>query len=74
LLGVEGESAAIIKKYGAGLCFVPEDRADFLHQLDRLAGDPDLYAECQANCGALAAAYDRRALAGGMLEVLRALV
>jgi len=71
LLGVEGESEAIIKKYGAGLCFVPEDREDFLHQLSRLATDTDLYAACRANCAPLAAAYDRGALAARMLEVLR---
>jgi len=71
LLGVEGESEAIIKKYGAGLCFVPEDRAHFLQQLERLATDQKLYAECRANCRPLAAAYDRGRLAGDMLRVLR---
>lgn len=71
LLGVEGESEAIIKKYGAGLCFIPEDRDDFLRQLNQLATEEEVYAQCKANCGPLAKAYDREALAGHMLEVLR---
>jgi glycosyltransferase involved in cell wall biosynthesis len=71
LLGVEGESQAIIEKYGAGLCFIPEDRDDFLRQLNRLVTAEAVYAKCKANCGPLAAAYDREVLAGQMLEVLR---
>lgn len=74
LLGVQGESEAIIRKYGAGLCFVPEDREDFLCQLNRLATNEGVYAECRENCTPLAAAYDRRALAGRMLEVLRGVI
>jgi len=74
LLGVEGESEAIIKKYGAGLCFVPEDREDFLRQLRRLVEDEALYQTCKTNCALLAANYDRRALAARMLDVLRGIV
>lgn len=71
LLGVEGESQAIIEKFGAGLTFEPENKAAFLSQLTRLATDPELYARLQQNCAALAAAYDRNALAERMLGVLR---
>jgi glycosyltransferase involved in cell wall biosynthesis len=74
LLGVEGESEAIIKKYDAGLCFIPEDRDDFLRQLGRLATDETLYASCRDNCAALARDYDRDKLAGDMLAVLRGVV
>ncbi|MFK8164592.1 MAG: glycosyltransferase family 4 protein [Lewinella sp.] len=70
LLGVEGESEAIIKKYGAGLCFIPEDQDDFLRQLNRFAVE-EIYAECKANCALLAEDYDRGVLAAQMLEVLR---
>lgn len=70
LLGVEGESQAIIEKYGAGLCFEPENKADFLRQLSRLATDSALYARCQDNCTLLAHDYDRKKLAGDMLAVL----
>jgi len=71
LLGVEGESEAIIRKYGAGLCFLPEDGDDFLHQLNRLATEGAIYRACQQHCQALAEAYDRNALAREMLAVLQ---
>ena len=71
LLGVEGESQAIIEKYGAGLCFEPENKADFLRQLRRLVTEPDLYAKLQQNCVALATDYDRSKLAADMLKILR---
>lgn len=74
LLGVEGESQAIIEKYQAGCCFEPENKADFLHQLSRLATDEQLYARLQENGTELAAAYDRNALAATMLDELRALL
>lgn len=70
LLGVEGESREIIEKYGAGLCFIPEDRVDFLKQLNRLATDKELYERLQENCTTLANNYDRNKLAGDMLAVL----
>lgn len=72
LLGVEGESEAIIKKYGAGLCFIPEDSDDFLRQLNRLATEPATYRACQQDCNSLAEAYDRNVLAREMLVVLQA--
>lgn len=74
LLGVEGESEAIIKKYGAGLCFIPEDETDFLRQLNRLATDEALHRECRDNCSALAGDYDRDVLGRRMLEVLKDVV
>ncbi|MBC6994156.1 glycosyltransferase family 4 protein [Neolewinella lacunae] len=74
LLGVQGESQAIIERYGAGRCFRPEDEVDFLRQLRKLSEDPVLYARCQANCAALAAAYDRKTLALEMLGALREVV
>lgn len=70
LLGVEGESQAIIEKYGAGLCFIPENERDFHRQLLRLVTDPQLYATCRENCAALAEDYDRGKLAADMLNVL----
>jgi glycosyltransferase involved in cell wall biosynthesis len=73
LLGVQGESEAIIKKYGAGLCFLPESRKDFLKQLEALATNPDVYAQCQANCSPLAEDHNRRNLAGQMYTYLKAL-
>jgi len=71
LLGVEGESQAIIEKYGAGCAFEPENKADFLEKLQKLTTDPEYYAECQENCTRLAADYDRNALADRMLGELK---
>ncbi len=70
LLGVEGESAALIHAYGAGLCFEPENQADFLQQLARLYAEEALYIDCQAGCRRLARDFDRRELAGKMFELL----
>ena len=71
LLGVEGESKAIVEMYGAGLCFEPENRGDFLRQLNRLITDRALYEQCRENCKQLAADFDRPALARKMLAGLR---
>ncbi|MEZ5058260.1 MAG: glycosyltransferase family 4 protein, partial [Saprospiraceae bacterium] len=68
LLGVEGEAKGIIDQYGAGLCFEPENEADFLHQLERLDGET--YQRCQAGCRALVKDFDRKVLADKMLKVL----
>lgn len=70
LLGVEGESQAIIEQYGAGLCFEPENQEHFLEQLERLRANPDLYEQCVRNCAPLAKDFDRRFLAGEMLKIL----
>jgi glycosyltransferase involved in cell wall biosynthesis len=74
LLGVEGESQEIIERYGAGLCFTPEDESDFLRQLNRLATEEDLYATCRENCTNLARDYDRGKLASNMLAVIKSAV
>jgi glycosyltransferase involved in cell wall biosynthesis len=71
LLGVEGESKAIIEKYGAGIAFEPENKADFLDKLSKLTIDFAYYAECQNNCTYLAADYDRNVLANAMLAELK---
>lgn len=69
LLGVEGQAQQIIEQYGAGLCFVPEDRASFLATLDAIT-DPAAQPALVSGCDALAAAYDRRRLAARMLAIL----
>lgn len=70
LLGVEGESQAIIERYGAGLCYEPENERDFLRKLGRLYQDRAFYEQCVDNCARLAADFDRRELALAMLSVL----
>ena len=73
LLGVEGEAAALIEKYGAGLCFIPEDASDFANKLNELLS-PKTYAACKEGCFRLAADFDRRVLAQKMLDVLKGAV
>lgn len=71
LLGVEGQAQEIIEKYGAGLCFKPEDETDFLEKLGRLKNDKTLYETCQFGCEKLAWDFDRKVLAEKMLEIIK---
>ncbi len=70
LLGVEGHAQALVEGHGAGLCFRPEDAADFRAKLSSLMTDADLYARCREGCFQLARAFDRKRLAGEMLSIL----
>lgn len=70
LLGVEGESKALIEEFGAGLCFEPENEEDFFRKLNTLYEDKNLYAQSKKGCAGLAKAFDREALALRMLEIL----
>ncbi|MCC1494839.1 glycosyltransferase family 4 protein [Cognatishimia sp. F0-27] len=72
LHGVEGESAQILTRHDAGLIFTPEDAADLARKLIALRDDPALRARLRANGLVAAAAYDRKALAAGMLAHLEA--
>lgn len=74
LLGVEGESQAIIESYGAGVCFEPENKRDFLEKLTAISKDDKLYKACQEGCTRLAQDFDREKLAGDMLAVIREVV
>lgn len=69
LMGVEGEAQEIIESYQAGLCFEPENEADFCDKLDRLLSDELLYEQCKKGCRALSEDFDRQVLAQHMLEV-----
>ena len=70
LLGVEGESADIIQKYNAGLCFEPENKEDFLTKLNLLKEDQTVYENCQAGCLRLAKDFDRKKMAEKMRNFL----
>jgi len=74
LLGVEGQAQQIIEKYDAGVCFEPENKADFLEKLSILKEDKALYSEKAGNAAKLAKAYDRKKLAQKMLDALEELV
>lgn len=70
LHGVEGESAEIVRREGAGLTFTPEDADELADRLLALAADPaQLRALGEAGRSG-SARYDRAALARDMLAVL----
>ena len=70
LLGVEGESKSIIENYRAGICFIPEDKADFLKQLNKIQTDKEFYNECKIGCQKLAADFDRKKMAQDMFAIV----
>ncbi|ADV46960.1 glycosyltransferase family 4 protein [Nitratifractor salsuginis] len=70
LLGVEGQAQEIIERYGAGLCFEPENEKDFLEKLMRLKEDEALYRSCVEGCKKLAIDFDRKGLAMKMLKII----
>jgi len=70
LLGVEGESADIIKEFGAGLCFEPENKTSFIENLTVLKDDLEVYSNCQLGCLSLAKAFDRKKMAEEMRQHL----
>ncbi|WP_235299298.1 glycosyltransferase family 4 protein [Portibacter marinus] len=67
LLGVSGESKKIIEKYNAGLCFEPENKADFIHTLDKML-NPHIYKDLVIGCQKLSSDYSRKRLAATMLN------
>jgi hypothetical protein len=71
LHGVEGESAEIVRREGAGLTFTPEDADELARQLLTLAGDCEQLKALGEAGRAGSARYDRAALAGDMLAVLQ---
>ncbi len=70
LLGVQGQAQEIIQEYHAGLCFIPEDKTDFLNTLNKLADSKEIYQDLQVGCAKLAKAYDRKVLAKSMLNLI----
>ena len=74
LLGVKGEAEDIIKEYGAGLCFEPEDEEDFVAKLSMLLTDEALYLSCKEGCRRLSKDFDRKNLACKMLVVIEKLL
>ena len=74
LLGVEGQAQEIIEKYGAGVCYEPENEKDFIEKLYILKEDKKIYASCQEGCRKLALNFDRKGLAKKMLEILKEIV
>lgn len=70
IMGVQGEAQEMLEEYGAGLCFEPENEADFNAKLQQLLSDPDLYERCRTGGAEMSRDYDRKALADKMLECM----
>lgn len=70
MLGVEGESKAIIEKYNAGVTFIPEDLNSFNSALVNLL-DKNKYSVYQKGCELLIKDFDRNVLAEKMLKEIK---
>jgi len=70
LHGVMGESADIVQKEGVGVLFEPENTDALCEGLWRLKEDGVLYGRLKANCLGSAGKYERKVLAGKMLEIM----
>jgi hypothetical protein len=71
LLGVEGQAQEIVEHHNAGLCFEPENEADFIAKVSELKKNTELYNQLQLGCDSLASSYDRKLLANQMLNFIR---
>lgn len=69
LMGVEGEAKEIVESYGAGLCFEPENEADFLDKMQQVLR-PEIHNRLKEGCRRLAADFNRKVLADNMLEII----
>lgn len=72
MLGVEGEAAEIVGSYNAGVCFEPENEADFLAKLAELRASAANYQRFQAGGLKLAKDFNRKVLADKMLQTIAA--
>lgn len=70
LLGVEGESKALVESYNAGVCFEPENEVDFINKLNIIRSNvlKGIYVE---GCNKMTKDFNRIHLAGNMLEILK---
>ena len=70
LLGLEGETKDIIEKYGAGVCFVPEDQDSFYQMLNKIRS-PEIYESAKQGARRLIRDFDRLQIARQMLNCLK---
>jgi glycosyltransferase involved in cell wall biosynthesis len=74
LLGLEGETKAIIDSYGAGLCFEPENSTDFIRKVLEFYENRKNLEFYKIGCKKLAFDFERKKIAKSMLIVLKELV
>ncbi|MEM1269437.1 MAG: glycosyltransferase family 4 protein [Bacteroidota bacterium] len=71
VVGLRGESEAIVEASAAGLLFQPESEMELLEQVVRLHSDPDLYAQLARNGPPFVAEhFDRTTLAHEYWDLL----
>lgn len=71
ILGVEGQAQKLIERYGAGLCYTPDDPEALLNVLQKIQSDEALIARLKDGCRRLTQDFDRRKLASNMLGDLK---
>jgi glycosyltransferase involved in cell wall biosynthesis len=71
ILGVEGESAELVRESGGGVCIPPEDAKELAAQVLALYGDPVLRRKLGSSGRAYVLQhFDRAKLAGEYVQVL----
>lgn len=71
ILGVEGNAADIVKQAGAGMCMQPENEAQLIDGLERLAADPQLARRLgESGFRYVSEHFDRDVLAADYLELI----
>ena len=72
ILGVDGYARELIERYGAGLCFEPENETDFLEKLFLIKNDKALHQRLKDGCLTLTSDFDRKRLAEEMYGYIKA--
>ena len=69
LLGVEGESKELIKKYDVGVCFEPENKLSFLQAIERLKKiNMDTF---RVNCDNMLLDFDRNIIEKNLINFIK---
>lgn len=74
LLGVQGESADIVRSTGVGEVFEPENAAELARLILALKQDEERFGDMKRNCSEAAIQFDRAALAQKMLGIIQSQV
>jgi glycosyltransferase involved in cell wall biosynthesis len=69
LLGLEGETKGIIDQYNAGLCYEPENAAEFVQKAKEIIEERN-YQSFKEGCNQLAQAFNREKIAKDMLKTI----
>ena len=69
ILGVEGEASELVKKYKAGVTFIPQNFASFRESILKIK-NKEIYQKCQIGGAILAQDFNRKRLASKMLRVI----